>query len=75
MTKKWKRILGAILLVFLLAGISATALAVNVTDHDLYDRLPIRVLREVAIVAGDDDEGLLRLNGVTKPQGHDGIAT
>ncbi len=37
MTTKWKRILGAILLVFLLAGISATALAVNVTDHDLYD--------------------------------------
>ena len=37
MTRKWKRILGAILLVFLLAGISATALAVNVTDHDLYD--------------------------------------
>ena len=37
MTKKWKRILGAVLLVFLLAGMSATALAVNVTDHDLYD--------------------------------------
>lgn len=37
MTTRWKRILGAVLLVFLLAGISATALAVNVTDHDLYD--------------------------------------
>ncbi len=37
MTTKWKRILGAILLVFLLAGISATAMALNVTDHDLYD--------------------------------------
>ena len=37
MKTKWKRILGAVLLVILLAGISATALAVNVTDHDLYD--------------------------------------
>jgi len=37
MTTKWKRILGAVLLVFLLAGMSATALALNVTDHDLYD--------------------------------------
>ncbi len=37
MTTKWKRILGAILLVFLLASISATALAANVTGHDLYD--------------------------------------
>ena len=37
MTTRWKRILGAVLLVFLLVGISATALAVNVTDHDLYD--------------------------------------
>lgn len=37
MTTRWKRIIGAVLLVFLLAGISATALAVNVTDHDLYD--------------------------------------
>lgn len=37
MTTKWKRILGSVLLVFLLAGISATAMALNVTDHDLYD--------------------------------------
>lgn len=37
MTTRWKRIIGAVLLVFLLAGMSATALAVNVTDHDLYD--------------------------------------
>lgn len=37
MTTRWKRILGAVLLVFLLAGISATAMALNVTDHDLYD--------------------------------------
>jgi len=37
MTTRWKRILGAVLLGILLAGISATALAVNVTDHDLYD--------------------------------------
>ena len=37
MTTRWKRIIGSVLLVFLLAGISATALAVNVTDHDLYD--------------------------------------
>lgn len=37
MTTRCKRILGAVLLVFLMAGISATALAVNVTDHDLYD--------------------------------------
>ena len=37
MTTKWKRILGAVLLVFLLAGMSATALAANVTGHDLYD--------------------------------------
>ncbi|HML68507.1 MAG TPA: SpaA isopeptide-forming pilin-related protein [Clostridia bacterium] len=37
MTTKWKRILGAVLLVILLAGMSATALAANVTGHDLYD--------------------------------------
>lgn len=37
MTTKWKRIIGAVLLVFLLAGMSATAMALNVTDHDLYD--------------------------------------
>lgn len=37
MTTRCKRILGAVLLVFLLAGISATAMALNVTDHDLYD--------------------------------------
>ncbi len=37
MTTRWKRILGAVLLVLLLAGISATAMALNVTDHDLYD--------------------------------------
>jgi len=37
MTTKWKRILGAVLLVILLAGMSATAMALNVTDHDLYD--------------------------------------
>lgn len=37
MTTRCKRILGAVLLVFLLASISATAMALNVTDHDLYD--------------------------------------
>lgn len=37
MTTKWKRIIGAVLLVILLAGMSATALAANVTGHDLYD--------------------------------------
>ncbi len=37
MTTKWNRILGAVLLVIMLAGMSATAMALNVTDHDLYD--------------------------------------
>lgn len=37
MTTRWKRILGAVLLVILMAGMSATALAANVTGHDLYD--------------------------------------
>jgi hypothetical protein len=54
-------------------GVGSVLVRQQTTDHDLDDRLPVRVLSEVAIVAGDDDEGLLRLNGVTKPQGRDGI--
>jgi hypothetical protein len=57
-------------------GVDVGSLLVSqqTTDHYFHHRLPVRMLREVAIMAGDDDEGSLRLNRVTKPQGRDGFA-
>ncbi len=37
MKGKTKRLIGIILLIVLLAGVTTTAMALNVTDHDLYD--------------------------------------
>jgi hypothetical protein len=45
------------------------------TDNHLDDRFSFRCLRKVTVVAGDDNEGLLRLRSVTKTQGSYRVAT
>jgi hypothetical protein len=56
-------------------GVGAVAVLVchQATDDDLNLGLPFGGLCKVAIVAGDNDYGLFRSSGMTKPQSGDGI--